>query len=295
MRQRFVILAALVLAGAACSRPHSDANAFDWSQPLPPGARVHLRDGNGKIDVRLAGNSAAHVHASTHWRRGRAGDIHFVVTPAGGNDYYVCAMWSGSGRCGDSGYHGASRTGSILRIFSLFHHGTDAAADFVAELPANVPVDASTTNGSVSIDGSSAGVRARAVNGTVDATHVSGPITLHTTNGEIHLSADSLGPADAVDVSTTNGLIHAQLPAQTDGTWDLRVTNGNVSTDFGLVAQPDRRGNRHVTGQIGTSTRPIRIHAVNGIITVDRLTPPVAPSAPVAPAAPAAPGPARKP
>jgi len=33
-------------------------------------------------------------------------------------------------------------------MFSLFHRGNDASADFVAEIPANVVVDARTTLGS---------------------------------------------------------------------------------------------------------------------------------------------------
>lgn len=293
MRHRIAVLAALALAGAACSRPHTDDNAFDWSHQLPAGSVIHVRNGNGKIDVRLAGSPTAHVHGTTHWRRGRASDIHFAVTYVGANEYYLCAMWRGSGRCGESGYHGASRTGSFLQIFSLFHHGTDAAADFVAELPANVVVDASTTNGAVTIDGSSSGVSAKAVNGMVNASHVSGPISIRTTNGEIRLSVDSLGPTDAVDVSTVNGLIQAQLPANTDGLWDLRVTNGKVRSDFALTAESDRRGNRHFSGQIGSSTRPIRMRAVNGIIAVNRIVQPgaAASQAMPAPATPATPVP----
>ena len=296
MRYRIAVLAALAMIGAACSRPHTDDNAFDWSQQLPAGSVIHLRDGNGKIDVRLAGSPTAHVHGSTRWRRGRAGDIRFAVTNVGGNEYYLCAMWRGSGQCGESGYHGASRTSGFLQLFSLFHHGTDAAADFVAELPANVVVDASTANGAVTIDGSRAGVHAKAVNGMVSASHVSGPISIRTTNGEIHLAVDSLGPTDSVDVSTVNGLIQAQLPANTDGAWDLRVTNGKVRSDFALPAESGygRRADRHLSGQIGSSTRSIRMRAVNGVIAVNRLVQPGVPAsqaipAPPAPAAPALP------
>jgi len=267
---RLAVLAALTLAGAACARPHTDDNAFDWAQQLAPGAIVHLRNGNGKIDVRAVNAPSAHVHAMTHWRRGRASDIHFTVTNVDGREYYVCAMWRASGECGETGYRGAARHWSILSIFSLFHHGTDATADLVADLPANVVVDAQTGNGAVTLDGASDGVRARATNGTVFATHVAGPVHLHTVNGEIRLSADSLAPTDSVDLSTVNGMIQAQLPQQTDGEWDLRVTNGVVKSDFPLPSESSRRGTRHLSGQIGTSTRPIDMRAVNGMIEVKR-------------------------
>lgn len=294
MRYRLAVLAALALSGAACVRQHSDDNAFDWTQQLPAGAVVHLRDGDGAIDVRATGSQSAHVHATTRWRRSRGRDIHFTVATAGPNEYYICAMWPGSGRCGSSGYHGASRGFNILTLFSLFHHGNDATANFIVELPPNVVVDAQTSNGAVTIDGASAGVRARAMNGTVNATHVSGPVGIHTTNGEIHLSADSLGPADSVDVSTVNGMIVAQLPAQTDGAWDLRVTNGVVKSDFALAAESSRRGNRHLTGQIGSSSRQVRMHAVNGMITVNHPAQPSLPATAAAVAAPPIPPPAAK-
>jgi len=262
----------MALAAAACSRPGSEERAFQWANELPAGAVVHLRNGAGDIIVRRAAGQMAQVNASKQWRRSRRKDVRFVVTQAG-NDYYVCAMWRASGKCGASGYRGRQTSG-FLTMFSLFRKGSDASADFVAEIPANVVVDARTTIGSVQIDGMTSGVTARSSNGTVQASNVSGPVSLTTTNGNIELSTDALSASDEIHLSTTNGMIRAELPANIDGNFDLSVVNGAVQSDLDLPAMPRSRQGRHLQGQIGASTRVVKMRAVSGMVTVHtRATP----------------------
>jgi DUF4097 and DUF4098 domain-containing protein YvlB len=182
-------------------------------------------------------------------------------------------MWRGSGKCGASGYRGR-QTGGFLTMFSLFHRNSDARADFVAEVPANVVIDASTTNGSVQINGMTAGVTAKTINGTVEASNVSGPLTLSTTNGNVRLSTDSLADADVVRLSTTNGAIRAELPANLQGQFDLSTVNGVVSSDFPIPAASSTRANRHLQGQVGSLPRVVRMRTINGPVSVSaRATP----------------------
>jgi len=263
---RIAVPAAALIAAAACSSPGVDERAFQWSDQIPAGAIVHVRDGSGDITVRRATGPSATVTASRRWRRGRSSDIHFVVKQDG-KDYYVCAMWRGSGRCGASGYRGR-QTGSFLTMFSLFHRSSDSRADFVAEVPANVVVDASTNNGSVHVNGTNAGVTAKTVNGTIDASNVSGPVSLTTTNGNVRLSADSLADADVVRLSTTNGAIHAELPANLQGNFDLSTVNGAVSSDFPIPSTSTERMNRHLQGQIGSLPRVVKMRTINGAVSV---------------------------
>ena len=266
MKIRIAIVAAMALASAACSRPGSEDRVFQWSDQLPAGSVLHLRDGAGDIVIRPAAGQMASVNGSRRWKRGRRNDVRFVVTQHG-NDYYICAMWRASGKCGESGYRGRQTSG-FLTMFSLFHHGSDASADFVAEIPANVTVDAKTTLGSVQIDGMTAGVTARTSNGTVQASNVSGPLSLTTTNGNVHLSTDLLSPSDEVRLSTTNGTIRAELPANLEGTFDLSAVNGRVSSDLSIPMSGSSRQGRHIQGQIGSSTRLVKMRAVNGAVTV---------------------------
>lgn len=200
------------------------------------------------------------------WKRGRSRDVHYAVTQSG-NDYYVCAMWRASGRCDATGYRARTNSG-WLTIFSLFHHGSDVTANMVAQLPSDVAVDARTIDGSVKVIGSAAGVSAKTVNGSVVATNVSGRAVLATTNGAVRLMSQALGPSDSVHLNVVNGVVSAQLPADVQGTFDLRANNGVVSSDFPLQPNGSGRTTRHLTGQIGTVTRPIYMHTVNGVVTV---------------------------
>lgn len=266
MRYRRLVALGAALVATGCNRPGSDEQAFRWTTELPAGSVVHIRDGAGNITVRRGPGLQVTVNGGRRWRRGRAKDVQFVVTSSG-KDVFVCAMWSGSGRCGSSGYKGRS-TGGFLTMFSLFHRGTDATADFVAELPSNVVVDARTSNGSVEIDGAGAGVFARSTNGNVSATHVSGPVGLATTNGNIGLSVDSVSDSDSIRVSTINGNIRAELPATLQGRFDLAASNGMVHTNLPLPSAQSGRSTRHVQGQLGTLSRFVRLHTMNGVVSV---------------------------
>lgn len=257
------LAAALVVVG--CSHAGSD-HAFQWTTDLPPGAVVHIRDGAGNITVRRGTGQQAVVSGERRWHRGRAKDVQFAVTQSG-KDYYLCAMWRGSGKCGPSGYKGRS-TGGFLTMFSLFHRGTDASADFVADLPANVTVDARTNSGSVDIDGAGAGVIARTTNGNVSAMNVSGPIALTTTNGNVGLSIDSVSDGDSIRVSTTNGNIRAELPSALQGRFDLSTVNGMVHSNLPLPTARSGKETRHVQGQLGTLARLVRLHTINGVVSV---------------------------
>jgi hypothetical protein len=274
VKNRLVIVAAVALAAAACSRPGSESRAFEWTNDLPAGAVVHLRNGAGDIAIRRAATGqTATVGASKAWRRSSRKDIRFVVTQTG-NDYYICAMWRASGKCGANGYRGR-QTNTFLSMFSLFRRGNDASADFVAELPANVVVDARTTLGSVQVDGMTSGVTARTTNGTVQASNVSGPLSLTTTNGNVELTAaEALSPSDEIRLTTTNGTIRAELPAGIDGNFDLSVVNGAVRSDLSLPASPNSRRGRHLQGQIGSSTRVVKMRAISGMVSVRTRTTP---------------------
>jgi hypothetical protein len=267
MNRAGLLVLALAAVAGGCSRAGSEDHAWEWTNQIPSGATVHIRDGVGDITVRSApAGRLAKVTAAETWKRGRQRDIDFVVKQQG-NDYYVCAMWRGSGNCGERGYRGR-RGGGILEMFALFHRSTDATASFVAELPADVSVDASTTSGSVDVQGVSSGVTAKTTNGTVSASNVSGPTTLSTVNGNVRLSMNAVGAADSIHLRTTNGMISAELPPGIDGMFDLGVTNGVVQTNLPINNQNADRMGRRVRGQIGTSNRVVRMRTTNGTLSV---------------------------
>jgi hypothetical protein len=266
VRYRIAVFAVAAVAATACSRSRGEDRAFEWANQLPAGAVLHLRDGAGDIVIKRSADQSVQVSGSRRWRRGRSSDVKFVVNQVG-NDYYVCAMWQGSGKCGSNGYRGR-QMGGFLTMFSLFHRHSDATADFIAEIPANVVVDAKTSDGSVRIDGMTAGVTAHTTNGTIQASNVAGPLALSTTNGDVRLSTDALADADAVSLTTTNGTIRAELPPTLEGAFDLSVVNGMVRTDLPLASSGKGRPGRRFQGQIGSLTRVVKMRAVNGNVSL---------------------------
>ena len=259
-------VAAIAFIGlSACSRAGSD-DAFKWTEELAPGAVVHIRNGAGNIQVRRAEGQTATISGSRQWRRSRAKDIKFVVTHTG-NEYYVCAMWRASGKCGNGKYNGR-QTNTLLSMFSLFHRSNDASADFIADIPANVVVDARTTLGTVEVEGLTAGVTAQTTSGGVQAVNVSGPLSLSTTTGDVHLVTDSLSATDAIELSTRRGRITAELPQNMEGNFDLSVMSGSVRNDLGLAQGSRSKSGRHFQGQIGASTRSVKMRVGNGSLTV---------------------------
>jgi hypothetical protein len=267
MKRTALSVLALAAIAAGCSHAGSEEHAWEWTNQIPPGSIVHIRDGAGDITVRPAtAGRLATVTASRTWKRSRERDIDFVVTQEG-NEYYVCAMWRGSGNCGSHGYRGR-RTGGILETFALFRRSSDATASFVAQLPADVFVDASTTTGSVDVEGVSSGVTAKTTNGMVTAAHVSGPMTLTTVNGNVRLSVDAVAASDSIYLRTTNGMITAELPPNIDGVFDLAVTNGVVRTDLPINGDKAQRSGRRLRGQIGSSSRVVRMRTTNGTLSV---------------------------
>jgi DUF4097 and DUF4098 domain-containing protein YvlB len=159
-------------------------------------------------------------------------------------------------------------------MLSLFHRSSDASADFEAVLPANVVVDVQTAIGSVQVDGLTAGVTARVLNGTVRASNVSGPLSLGSVNGDVRLVADSLSATDSVRLTTVNGSVHAELPATIEGQFDLRTVNGTVQSDLPLPTDASSQVNKHLSGQIGSATRSVRLHTTNGRVVLTVRTAP---------------------
>jgi hypothetical protein len=263
---------ALVLgfAVSACSRRTVEVpEAFSWTEPLPPGASLHVRNGDGPITVVASADSTLRVIGGKRWRRGRERDIQFQVTRRGDdNDIYVCAMWRASGRCGPSGYRG-KRTDTFLSHFSLFHRTTDATASLIVQVPPSVAVDAKTTNGTVTIRGVHAGVTARTVVGSITALEVGGggPVTLATTNGSIRLRVDSLNGADTIEATTVNGAVTASLPPNVEANFDVSTMRGDIRTEFPLTTSHGRRSTA-ASGQIGRAPRFIKLHAMHGSVAV---------------------------
>ena len=262
-RAAAVLFASVVSSGCWRHREHNVANAWQWTEQLPPGATIHLRNTSGSINVRPASGDVATVVGSKRWRFGRERDVQFVVKSVG-NDTYVCAVWGSRGQCDENGYHSRSR--SMFRFFGI-HWGTDVAADLRLELPEGVKVDAQTTNGTILIAGARAGGMAKTVNGSVVVRQSAGAFDVSSVNGSIRFALDSVNAADTLNLETTNGSVRAELPSTFTGAVSLSTVNGGLHTDMPVTATGSL-SRRSLDGRIGSGQQLIRVRTVNGGITL---------------------------
>jgi len=98
--------------------------------------------------------------------------------------------------------------------------------------------------------------------------NVSGPIALITTNGNVGVSIDSVADADSIRISTTNGNIRAEFPPALQGRFDLSAVNGMVHSNLPLPSAQSGKSTRHIQGQVGTLARLVRLHTMNGMVSV---------------------------
>ncbi len=267
-KYEWLAVAVALLAVTACRHrePHVVADAFHWSQPLPPGSRLYVRDLNGDVHVTRATGTVAQVSASKHWSRGRENDVHFVTNRIG-NDVYVCALWGSGGRCDDRGY--STGHGSIWRIFSLRRHNTDMRVDFTVALPSGVAVDVLSMNGAADITGASTDVVAKLVNGSITAHTAGGALRLETVNGSITASVDSVNSDGPYRFATVNGSVSVAFPQTLQGSVILATVTGRVESDFplGTSIRPDART---VRGSLGTANRTVSLQTVNGSVMLKK-------------------------
>lgn len=264
MRESLLLL---VVFSAACGRrAHDSQDAFRWEQEIPPGSTIHVRTRSGRIDVVPSVGHSASIAGSTHWIGGKD-PVRFAWSQSGG-DVYVCAMWTRRGDCNEHSDGLRGSDDSWLNMFSLFKHpSTNATASLRVSLPPGVKVDARTVNGSIAMNGATSGITARTLNGRIDIEKSAGPVQLKGTNGSIEVALDSLAPEDEVILESTNGNATAVLPPSLEGVVQLSTVNGTIRSDFPISTEGELRRNK-LHGQIGNSSREVRLRTVNGNVSL---------------------------
>lgn len=123
-------------------------------------------------------------------------------------------------------------------------------------------------NGSIDLTGFTHETHASSVNGVIRARDLSGSTELDTVNGSIRATFAGLAEDDHLKVSSVNGGIHLELPAQLNADLDTSVVNGRISCDYPITLR-DGASSRKLRGRIGEGGAAVRASTVNGSI---RLT-----------------------
>jgi DUF4097 and DUF4098 domain-containing protein YvlB len=128
-----------------------------------------------------------------------------------------------------------------------------------------------THNGSISVDGIHGQIDFHTSNGSVRLNEVGANVEGSTTNGSVSVDLAGTGwTGTALRVSTTNGSVRLNLPANFSAQVQASTLNGHVHTDFPVTVTGDIGKNRNMSFQIGSGGPIIEAKTVNGSVTIGR-------------------------
>jgi hypothetical protein len=263
----FVAAAAIVALAAPASAQRDDYDdgpnhydsTFTSKHEISAGGTVRVQNLNGSIDVDASDNGTTSVTAVKQWRRGDPALVRIVVEPSS-NGVTVCALWSDEKDCSD---HGS-------RNYRGNRHN-DVSVRFTVHVAKGVKVDLNTVNGSVDVRGATAQVNAETVNGRVEVATLGGPVTVRTVNGSVHATiAHLINSAEPLELSTVNGSVQLEAPADLSAVVDAETTNGGIESDFPVTINKGLIG-KHVHGTIGQGGRQVTLHTTNGSVRLKKL------------------------
>lgn len=270
--------AAVLLVPAPAAAQQQREQALEWTGTLEAGNWVRVRNMNGQITVRPSDGNTVRVTAEKSWRRGDP-DVVRAEVRREGNDIIVCGWWEHTERCDAEGYSTRSRSG--------WNNRNDVSLHFTVHVPRGVNVYSSSTNGGVSITGTSGEVQARSTNGNVEVAETRGTVVASTTNGNVRVRTASGGvrasttnggidvrmdaPPTEGDMSfrTTNGSITLTVPASFNAEIAMSTTNGSLNTDFPLTVQ-GQINRRNLQATLGSGGRKVELRTTNGNVSLRR-------------------------
>ena len=259
--QAVIGLTALLVTGSASARAQNEKrtvykeNDVHWQGNLKPGQTLEIIGRNGGIDGTGAAGEAAQVEGIKESHGGT--DEVFVEVVEYAEGVTICAVYEKDaqpGRCHrggvDSDRHGWS------------WHNNHTKLNFNVKVPRGVLLKAMTTNG---------GIRCRELNSVVEATTTNGNVDVatsewasaRTTNGSVSVNMGNAKWSGEIDVATTNGSVHASLPASAEFKVRAATTNGGIHTDFPVTVMGSF-GSKDLSGTVGAGGRDLRLATTNG-------------------------------
>jgi hypothetical protein len=257
-----VTLAVLLLAGSGPARAQGERrtvfteNDFHWQGNLKPGQTLEIIGRNGEIDAAGATGDAAQVEGIKRTSSDAANEV-FVEVVEYADGVTICAVYEKDaqpGRCHhggtDSDHHGWS------------WHNNHTKLNFNVKVPRGVVLKAMTTNG---------GIRGRDLNSVVEATTTNGNVDVatsewasaRTTNGGLTVAMGNAKWSGELELLTTNGSVHASLPASAEFKVRAVTTNGGIHTDFPVTVLGSF-GSKDLSGTVGAGGRDLRLGTTNG-------------------------------
>ena len=140
----------------------------------------------------------------------------------------------------------------------------DVVVHWTVKVPNGVRFEGHTVNGDVSAEGMRADAAVHTVNGSVRVS-TTGYAEATTVNGSVNASFGQANWAEPLRISTVNGGITLNLPADLSSDVRAETVNGDIESDFPLTVS-GRFNRRKISGTIGKGGRAMYLSTVNGSI-----------------------------
>lgn len=145
--------------------------------------------------------------------------------------------------------------------------GQQAAVSYEVFVPRRLALALTTHNGSIRLADVQAAITFSAQNGSVSLTDLGGQVTGQTINGSLSINLSGRQwQGQGLDVETTNGSIHWQVPADYSAQLFTSTTNGGLRT---TLPQSDPKSHRHeVSTTLGKGGPAIKAVTTNGSVVI---------------------------
>lgn len=124
-------------------------------------------------------------------------------------------------------------------------------------------------NGGVHITDIRGNLQFSTQNGGIHLERIAGRVKGETVNGGVHVKlAGPRWDGDGLDLTTTNGGVHVEVPENYSARLEASTANGGVHSDFGGTVQ--NKASRQLSTTLGSGGATIRLVTTNGGVHVGR-------------------------
>lgn len=139
------------------------------------------------------------------------------------------------------------------------------------EVPRNAELHLQADNGGIHIEDFAGRAKFSTVNGGIHLDGVGGQIEGTTVNGGLHVAlSGSEWQGEGLDVSTTNGGVHLEIPAGYNARLETGTVNGGVHSDLPVTTGRRGRSGARIETDLGHGGRRLRLETTNGGLHVSQ-------------------------
>jgi DUF4097 and DUF4098 domain-containing protein YvlB len=245
------------LAVAAPGWAQQQGDTFHWSGKLAANQLLQIKNISGNIEATGENGDTIDVSAV---KSGPDRDQVRVEVVQAGEGVTICAVYPGSGCTPDGSLHSGGDS----------HRDIKAKVDFTVRVPRNLRFNVASVNGRIQADNLGRPSKLTTVNGGVDASSSSW-VSATSVNGSIKVAMGSADWDGRLKLSSVNGSVTLDLPAETNADVRFSSVNGNLTSDFSISMQGNfevGHGPRTLRGTIGNGGRELDVSTVNGSLNI---------------------------